>query len=142
MTDVVKEPLNVAGLLTNIYSRSDLRDKATSEPVVVLFFLHGRGESTDTVDTVARAAFAWATERQASSKQKPRDFLVVTFVRGLFTPSLSDLTRADPCQRRARADHLGGMNRTSGTTARERWINVATWDGVGRRSITTTATRE
>jgi hypothetical protein len=95
MTDVVKEPLNIAGLLTNIYSRSDLRDKATSEPVVVLFFLHGRGESADTVDTVARAAFAWAAESTASSKQKPRDFLVVTFVRGflssdLFTPSLSD----------------------------------------------------
>jgi len=82
MTDVVKEPLNVAGLLTNIYSRSDPRRKDTSEPVVVLFFLHGRGQSADTVDTVARAAFAWATERQASSEHKPRDFIVVTFVRG------------------------------------------------------------
>jgi len=93
MADVVKEPLNVAGLLTNIYSRSDLRSKVTSEPVVVLFFLHGRGQSTDTVDPVARAAFAWAAERQASSKYKPRDFIVVTFVRGFpfqrFTCTLS-----------------------------------------------------
>jgi len=99
MTDVVKESLNVAGLLTNIYSRSDLRDKDTSEPVVVLFFLHGRGQSADTADTVARAAFAWAAERQASSKHKPRDFIVVTFVRGFpfqwFTPSLSDFTAGD-----------------------------------------------
>jgi hypothetical protein len=102
MADVVKEPLNVAGLLTNIYSRSDLRDNDTSEPVVVLFFLHGRGESADTVDTVARAAFAWAAQRQASSKHKPRDFIVVTFVRGflssgvvyLISPSESLITLA------------------------------------------------
>jgi hypothetical protein len=83
--NVVKETLNVAGLLTNVYARSDLHDsdKHASEPVVVLFFLHGRGESADSIDTTARAAFAWTAERQASSKQNPRDFAVVTFVRGL-----------------------------------------------------------
>ena len=61
--DVVKETLNVAGLLTNVYARSDLHDsdKHASEPVVVLFFLHGRGESADSIDTTARAAFAWTT---------------------------------------------------------------------------------
>ena len=86
--DVVKETLNVAGLLANVYSRSDLRDpdKHASEPVVVLFFLHGKAASSDSSDTTARAAFAWTAERQASSKQNPRDFVVVTFVRwlGLF----------------------------------------------------------
>jgi hypothetical protein len=90
--DVVKETLNVAGLLTHVYSRSDLRDTGkpphSSEPVVVLFFLHGRLQSADTVDATARAAFAWAAERQAkgsgsSKQQSPRDFVVVTFVRGL-----------------------------------------------------------
>jgi len=87
--DVVKETLNVAGLLTHVYSRSDLRDTGkphSSEPVVVLFFLHGRLHSADTVDATARAAFAWAAERQASGsskQQNPRDFVVVTFVRGL-----------------------------------------------------------
>ena len=93
--DVVKETINVIGLLTHVYSRSDLRDKARSgsgsgsselEPIVVLFLLHGRQQSADTFDATARAAFAWAAERQASSsslKQKPRDFVVVTFVRGL-----------------------------------------------------------
>jgi len=91
MADVVKEPLNVAGLLTNIYSRSDLRDKDTSEPVVVLFFLHGRGSSADTVDNVARAAFAWAAQRQASSKHESRDFIVVTFVRGSLSSGLHPL---------------------------------------------------
>lgn len=93
MADVVKESLNVAGLLTNIYSRSDLRDKGTSEPVVVLFFLHGRGASADAVpvDAVARAAFAWAAQRQAEAasehwhQSEPRDFIVVTFVRGFFS---------------------------------------------------------
>jgi hypothetical protein len=89
--DVVKETLNVAGLLTHVYSRSDLRDTGkphSSEPIVVLFFLHGRLHSADTVDTTARAAFAWAAERQASGssspkQENPRDFVVVTFVRGL-----------------------------------------------------------
>jgi len=77
----VKESINVAGLLTNVYSRSDLRNKnASSEPVVALFILHGRLDSSDTVDPTARAAFAWAAERQASSKQDPRDFVVVTFI--------------------------------------------------------------
>jgi hypothetical protein len=80
--DVVKETLNVAGLSTNVYARSDLRIKHSSEPVVVLFFLHGRGSSADAVDPTARAAFAWAEDKQASSKQSPRDFVVVTFVRG------------------------------------------------------------
>lgn len=76
----MKESINVAGLLTNVYSRSDLRNKnASSEPVVALFILHGRLDSSDTVDPTARAAFAWAAERRASSKQDPRDFVVVTF---------------------------------------------------------------
>ncbi|KAI0293804.1 hypothetical protein BC826DRAFT_1014328 [Russula brevipes] len=77
--DVVKETLNAAGLSTNVYARSDLRTKHSSEPVVVLFFLHGRGGSADDVDPTARAAFAWAEDKQASTKQSPRDFIVVTF---------------------------------------------------------------
>ena len=81
--DVVKDTINVAGLLTNVYSRSDLRNKSSPEPIVVLFILHGRLDSSDTVDPTARAAFAWAAERQASSKQNPRDFVAVTFVRGV-----------------------------------------------------------
>ena len=79
--DVVKETLNVAGLLTNVYAPRDLRDKRSSEPIVVLFFLHGRGSSAEAVDPTPRAAFAWVAEKQASSKQSPRDFIVVTFVR-------------------------------------------------------------
>ena len=82
----MKETINVAGLLTNVYSRSDLRTKNCSEPVVALFILHGRLDSSDTVDPAARAAFAWAAERQASSKQDPRDFVVVTFVRWVSLP--------------------------------------------------------
>jgi hypothetical protein len=78
--DVVKETLNVAGLLTNLYTRTNLRNKHLSEPVVALFFLHGRGKSADDADPTARAAFAWAEEKEASSKQTPRDFIVVTFV--------------------------------------------------------------
>jgi hypothetical protein len=79
--DVEKETLNVAGLLTNVYAPRDLRDKRSSEPIVVLFFLHGRGSSAEAVDPTPRAAFAWVAEKQASSKQSPRDFIVVTFVR-------------------------------------------------------------
>ena len=82
-TDVIKESINVAGLFTNVYSRSDLRNKDPSEPVVALFLLHQRSDSSDTIDPIARAAFAWAAERQASSKQNPRDFVVVTFVRAV-----------------------------------------------------------
>jgi hypothetical protein len=85
--DVVKETLNVAGLLTRVYSRSNLRDPSSnphsSEPIVVLFFLHGKQRCSDSVDDTARGAFTWVAERQASSsKQNPRDFVVVTFVRG------------------------------------------------------------
>ena len=69
--DVVKETLNVAGLLTNVYAPRDLRDKRSSEPIVVLFFLHGRGSSAEAVDPTPRAAFAWVAEKQASSKQSP-----------------------------------------------------------------------
>jgi hypothetical protein len=79
--DVEKETLNVAGLLTNVFAPRDLRDKRSSEPIVVLFFLHGRGSSAEAVDPTPRAAFAWVAEKQASSKQSPRDFIVVTFVR-------------------------------------------------------------
>jgi hypothetical protein len=83
---VMKETLNVAGLLTNIYARSN-HPNSSPEPVVVLFFLHGRGENADSVDSTARAAFAWVDEKQASSSKRsptppPRDFIVVTFVRG------------------------------------------------------------
>ncbi|KAH9011894.1 Alpha/Beta hydrolase protein [Lactarius pseudohatsudake] len=78
-SDVVKETLNVAGLSTNVYTRANLRDKRTSEPVVVLFFLHGRTESADYIDPIARAAFSWAAEKEASSREAPRDFIVVTF---------------------------------------------------------------
>ncbi|KAH8981588.1 Alpha/Beta hydrolase protein [Lactarius hatsudake] len=77
--DVVKETLNAAGLSTNVYTRANLRDKRTSEPVVVLFLLHGRTESADHIDPIARAAFSWAAEKEASSREAPRDFIVVTF---------------------------------------------------------------
>src|ERR1700761_4773363 len=80
-SDVVKETLNVAGLSTNVYRQANLRDKRTSEPVVVLFFLHGRTDSADHADPTARAAFSWAAEKEASSREASRDFMVVTFVR-------------------------------------------------------------
>jgi hypothetical protein len=83
MGDVIKETLNVAGLLTNVYARSNHSNP--SEPIVVLFFLHGRGESADGYDSTARATFAWVDEKKASSSKRsppPRDFIVVTFVRG------------------------------------------------------------
>jgi hypothetical protein len=86
MGDVIKETLNVAGLLTNVYARSNHSN--SSEPIVVLFFLHGRGENADCVDATARAAFAWVDEKQASPSKRsapPRDFIVVTFVRGFLS---------------------------------------------------------
>ena len=91
MGDVTKETLNVAGLLTNVYARSPRSNPSnSSEPIVVLFFLHGRGENADSVDATARAAFAWADENKASSsmwshRPSPRDFIVVTFVRGFLS---------------------------------------------------------
>ncbi|KAI9440092.1 Alpha/Beta hydrolase protein [Lactarius indigo] len=78
-SDIVKEILNVAGLSTNVYTRINLRDKRTSEPVVVLFFLHGRTESADQADPTARAIFSWAAEKEATSRETSRDFIVVTF---------------------------------------------------------------
>jgi len=86
-SDAVKETFNVAGLSTNVYTRANLRDKRTSEPVVVLFFLHGRTESADQVDPTARAAFSWVAEKEASSREAPRDFIVVTFVRRQSSPT-------------------------------------------------------
>ena len=83
MGDVTKGTLNIAGLLTNVYARSTRSN--SSEPIVVLFFLHGRGENADSVESTARAAFAWVDEKQASSSEQsapPRDFIVVAFVRG------------------------------------------------------------
>ncbi|KAH8981585.1 Alpha/Beta hydrolase protein [Lactarius hatsudake] len=78
-SDIVKETLNVAGLSTNVYTRANLRDKRSSEPVVVLFFLHGRTQSADYLDPTARDAFSWAAEKEATSREAPRDFIVVTF---------------------------------------------------------------
>ena len=83
MGDVTKETLNVAGLLTNVYARPNRSN--SSEPVVVLLFMHGRGENANGFDSTARAAFAWVDEKQAPSSKRsptPRDFMVVTFVRG------------------------------------------------------------
>jgi hypothetical protein len=108
----VKETLNVAGLLTNVYAQPDLRDKRSSEPIVVLFFLHGRGFSAETVDPTARAAFAWVAEKQASSKQSPRDFIVVTFVRGFYAQPETILFELMSGRLRT--------GRTSGTTERGR----------------------
>ena len=72
-SDVVKETLNVAGLSTNVYTRANFRDKRTSdsEPVVVLFFLHGRTESADQVDPTARAAFSWQSRRKLLQERHP-----------------------------------------------------------------------
>ena len=128
-SDVVKETLNVAGLSTNIYTRANLRDKRTSEPVVVLFFLHGRTESADEVDPTARAAFLWAAEKEASSKEASRDFMVVTFVSSHSTEVkwlFSTLS----------------LRRINGTTARGRWISEGTWDGPRRRISTTNGMRK
>jgi hypothetical protein len=110
--EVVKETLNVAGLLTNVYARGDLRDKHSSEPVVVLFFLHGRGESADVIDPTARAAFAWVDGKEALSKQTPRDFIVVTFVRH------SDSLKRPPLMISTVVD-LVDFGRTSAIMARE-----------------------
>ena len=63
---VVKETLNVAGLLTNVYAQRDLHTKFSSEPIVVLFFLHGRGSSAEAVDPTPRAAFAWVAFKAES----------------------------------------------------------------------------
>ena len=93
--EVVKETLNVAGLLTNVYAPRDLRDKRSSEPIVVLFFLHGRGSSAEAVDPTPRAAFTWVAEKQASSKQSPRDFIVVMLA-GFLMLAVRDGSQADP----------------------------------------------
>ena len=139
--DVVKETLNVAGLLTNVYALSDLRDRRSSEPVVVLFVLHGRGSSADTVDPTARAAFAWVAEKQCQAaspsnpKRSPRDFVVVTFVRG-------SLPRDDPRVELVRWLGPCGLGRTSGTTAGERSTDAGTWGGAPRRKSTMNAMRK
>jgi hypothetical protein len=91
--DVVKETLNVAGLLAIVYAPSHLRSKRSSESIIVLFFLRGRKESIDLIDPTAQAAFAWAAEKQASLKQNPRDFIVVTFVRAMALASRVDSSR-------------------------------------------------
>ena len=93
-SDVVKETLNVAGLSTNVYTRANLRDKRTSEPIVVLFFLHGRTESADRADPTARAAFSWAAQKEATSREKSRDFMVVTFV--CSHPNFNDYSQLGP----------------------------------------------
>ena len=114
-SDVVKETLNIAGLSTNVYTRANLRDKRTSESVVVLFFLHGREQSADNADPTARAAFSWAAEKEASSREASRDFVVITFVR-------SHPNR----DRRVIILKLVPTCRINGTTAKEWWISEGT----------------
>lgn len=115
-SDVVKETLNIAGLSTNVYTRANLRDKRTSESVVVLFFLHGREQSADNhADPTARAAFSWAAEKEASSREASRDFVVITFVR-------SHLYRG----RRVIILKLVPTCRINETTAKEWWISEGT----------------
>lgn len=130
-SDVVKETLNVAGLSTNIYTRANLRDKRTSEPVVVLFFLHGRTESADEVDPTARAAFLWAAEKEASSKEASRDFMVVTFVRShstevkwLFSTSSLRVGSTEPRQEDSRSAREPGMVQEGGSAQRTACVSA------------------
>ncbi len=126
-SDVVKETFNVAGLSMNVYTQANLRDKRTSEPVVVLFFLHGRTESADQVDPTARAAFSWAAEKGASSREAPRDFIVVTFVRSYSSPTevewfildlVSTVGSTEPRQEDGGSTREPGMEQESGPTQR------------------------
>jgi hypothetical protein len=124
-SDVVKETLNVAGLSTNIYARANLRNKRTSEPVVVLFFLHGRTDSADEADPTARAAFLWAAEKEASSKEASRDFMVVTFVRShptevkwLLSTSSLRVGSTEPWQEDGGSTREPGMVQEGGSTQR------------------------
>ncbi|KAF9456346.1 Alpha/Beta hydrolase protein [Collybia nuda] len=63
--------LTIAGLEVNIYSSSASDDE---KPVVIFFLLHGRLESTEVADPIARAMI-----EQAQTIRRERELLVITF---------------------------------------------------------------
>lgn len=64
--------LTIAGLEVKVYSSNASNNE---KPVVVFFLLHGRFESTETADPIARAMI-----EQAQSAGRERELLVITFV--------------------------------------------------------------
>lgn len=64
--------LTIAGLEVNVYSSSASNDE---KPVIVFFLLHGRFESTETTNPIARTMI-----EQTQSAERERELLVITFV--------------------------------------------------------------
>jgi hypothetical protein len=64
----------VAGITVNVYSYVDLQEKGRH--LAVLFLLHGRHGSTNTVERVVNGVLGYAQSQGPSD----RDLVVVTFV--------------------------------------------------------------
>lgn len=87
--------LTIAGLEVNIYSSSASDDE---KPVVIFFLLHGRLESTEVADPIARAMI-----EQAQTIRRERELLVITFVSKIavaLSQSSSDYLYLGPTQPR------------------------------------------
>lgn len=115
---VSKNTLVIAGLPVHVYTERHL--SAHTEPVAVMFFLHGRTGSAKSIEWIAEDAI-----RQAGMKRKcgkaAMELIVVTFVSREFGLELREGTDGIVC-------------RTSGTTERDSWTHMRT--GRGRRETT------
>lgn len=130
---ISKQTLTIAGIVLNVFSQPDAATPA--DPVAVLFLLHGRLDSAQGVETVARTILddVHARRTAAAAGQKADDLIVVSFV-SAGAVWVSGWT----------ADTQGVGCRTSGTMGRGSWTGWRTGTGraTRRRRRTTFAMRE
>ncbi|KAI0833760.1 Alpha/Beta hydrolase protein [Trametes gibbosa] len=75
---ISKQTLTIAGLVLNVFWQPDAR--TPSDPVAVLFLLHGRMSDAEAIEPVARSILDEVhTRRTAAQGQKADDLIVVTF---------------------------------------------------------------
>ncbi|GBE88444.1 hypothetical protein SCP_1302590 [Sparassis crispa] len=74
-----KQTFNVGGLSTNVYSSQNTADHAN--PVAVLFILHGRTSSAESIEWVAHSTLRWTQDHRNGDAQNAQDLFVVTIVR-------------------------------------------------------------
>ncbi|KAI0667819.1 Alpha/Beta hydrolase protein, partial [Trametes maxima] len=77
---VSKQTLAIAGITVNVFAQADSATSTAPGDVAVLFLLHGRTQSAETVEHVARSILEDVRERgKASADADADELIVVTF---------------------------------------------------------------
>lgn len=79
---VTKKKLVVAGLPVTVYSSKSGAEK--TDPVAVMFFLHGRTGTAKSIAWVAEDALKQVESKKRKHEKSSLDLIIVTFVSLLF----------------------------------------------------------